>query len=67
MAVPRQMARLCSWEDEARAVGYFDDGYAASQMYKQEWEAAEGDRIAARARTAVDAIEPLRTGTESTP
>ena len=64
MAVPRQMATLCSWEEEARAVGYFDDGYAASQMYKQEWEAADGDRIAARARTAVDAIEPLRTNSD---
>jgi len=60
LAVPRQMDALAAWEEAARGIGYFDDGYAASQMYKQEWEDAEGDRIAARARTAVAAIEPLR-------
>ena len=64
LAVPRQMETLCSWEEQARSVGYFDDGYAASQFYKQEWESAAGDRVSARARTAVETIEPLRTATE---
>lgn len=64
LAVPRQMETLAGWEESARAVGYFDDGYAASQMYKQDWESVEGDRVATRAHAAVDAIEPLRMGTE---
>jgi hypothetical protein len=61
LAVPRLMDTLRAWDEQARSVGYFDGGYAASQMYKQEWEAADGDRIADRARAAVAAIEPLRT------
>jgi len=64
LAMPRQMRTLCEWEQDARAVGYFDDGYAASQLYKQEWEAAGGETVSVRARAAVDAIEPLRTGTD---
>jgi hypothetical protein len=61
LALPRQMAVLAGWQEKYRAVGYFDDGYAASQLWKQDWEAAGGDRVTARARAAVDAIEPLRT------
>ncbi|QDU20699.1 hypothetical protein [Urbifossiella limnaea] len=61
VALPRQMAVLASWQEKYRAVGYFDEGYAASQLWKQDWEAAGGDRVAARARAAVEAIEPLRT------
>ena len=61
VALPRQMAVLAGWQEKYRTVGYFDDGYAASQMWKQDWEAADGDRVAARARAAVEAIEPLRT------
>lgn len=60
LAVPRQMDTLAAWEEAARGIGYFDDGYAASQMYKQEWEESGGERIAERARAAVAAIEPLR-------
>ncbi len=62
LAVPRQMAVLAGWQEKYRAVGYFDEGYAASQMWKQDWEAADGDRVVARARAAVEQIEPLRAG-----
>jgi hypothetical protein len=61
LSVPRQMDVLAGWQERARTVGYFDDDYASSQFWKQEWEAANGDRIAERARAAVSAIEPLRT------
>ena len=47
--VPRQMETLDAWQERARNVGYFDEGYQASQMWKAEWEAANGDRVAARA------------------
>ena len=30
--------RLEQWEQQARSVGYFDEGYAASQLWKADWE-----------------------------
>jgi hypothetical protein len=60
LALPRQMEILETWQERARYVGYFDDDYQASQMWKADWEAVNGDRIAARARVAVEMLEPLR-------
>ncbi len=60
LAVPRQMEILEGWQQRALFVGYFDEGYQASQMWKQDWEAADGDRVAERARAAVEMLEPLR-------
>ncbi|OWK38082.1 hypothetical protein [Fimbriiglobus ruber] len=62
LALPRQVETLQRWNRKAQAVGYFDEEYPASQMWKAEWEAARGDELAARARRALDALEPLRTG-----
>ena len=61
LAVPRQMDALAAWQERARGVGYFDDEYQASQLWKQDWEAVDGDRVAERARAAVQLLEPLRT------
>ena len=44
----------------ARYVGYFDEDYQASQMWKTDWEAVHGDQVAVRARAAVEMLEPLR-------
>jgi hypothetical protein len=60
LAVPRQMEVLEVWQREALNVGYFDEGYQASQMWKADWEAANGTRTAARAHAAVEMLEPLR-------
>lgn len=60
LAVPRQLEVLAGWQQRAVHVGYFDEDYSASQMWKQEWEAAGGDAVAARARAAVESLEPLR-------
>jgi hypothetical protein len=60
LAVPRQMEVLEAWQQRALGVGYFDEGYQASQMWKADWEAANGDQVAARARAAVEMLEPLR-------
>lgn len=60
LAVPRQMEVLEAWQREALNVGYFDEGYQASQMWKADWEAANGTRTAARAHAAVEMLEPLR-------
>jgi hypothetical protein len=60
LAMPRQMEILEGWQERARFVGYFDEDYAASQLWKTEWEAVNGDRVAVRARAAVEMLEPLR-------
>jgi hypothetical protein len=62
LAVPRQLETLQRWDRQARAVGYFDEGYEASQVWKAEWEAAGGDELTARARRLLEQLEPLRTG-----
>lgn len=60
LAVPRQMEVLEGWQQRARNVGYFDEGYQASQLWKADWEAVNGDRVAARAHATVEMLEPLR-------
>lgn len=67
LAVPRQMETLADWQQRARSVGYFDDDYQASQLWKQDWEAAGGDVVAGRARAAVEMLEPLRGPTQKQP
>jgi hypothetical protein len=62
LAVLHSADRLQQWERRARTVGYFDDGYAASQMWKSEWEHWSGDTLHARAQAVIRALEPLRTG-----
>jgi hypothetical protein len=66
LAVPRQMEILEEWQRRAVYVGYFDEGYQASQMWKKEWEAANGDRVAVRARQAFEMLEPLRGSSSGT-
>lgn len=51
--------RLRTWDREARAVGYFDDGYAAAQLGKADWEARDGDDLAARADALRRELDPL--------
>ena len=60
LALPRQLAQLQEWDRAARRVGYFDDDYAASQLWKADWEAARGDEAAAKARRLMEQLDPLR-------
>lgn len=60
LAVPRTVGFLADWTRHYRGVGYFDEGYPAAQYWKEEWDARGGDRLAERARTVLDAVEPLR-------
>ena len=60
LALPRQMGLLAEWQERALTVGFFDEGYQASQMWKAEWESLNGDQVAARARAVVEMVEPLR-------
>lgn len=60
LALVRQIDTLNQWEQQARSVGYFDEGYAASQLWKSDWETAGGETLSTTARRLLDAIEPLR-------
>ena len=51
--------RLRAWDREARTVGYFDDGYAAAQLAKADWEARAGDELADRADALRRELDPL--------
>lgn len=49
----RTLDRLQTWDRRARGIGYFDEGYAASQLLKADWEQVQGDRLIVRARAIV--------------
>ena len=51
--------RLRGWERQARSVGYFDEGYAAAQLWKSDWERAGGDDLRDRARSLLREADPL--------
>jgi hypothetical protein len=60
LALLRQMPRLQSWERRARTVGYFDEGYQASQLWKADWEQYDGDVLHDRAAMIVRQLDPMR-------
>jgi hypothetical protein len=57
--LPRQVDRLRHWEEEARAIGYLDEGYAAAQFWKSEWERWQGEALHARAQAVIRQLDPL--------
>ena len=59
LALVRIAERLDRWQQRARGVGYFDEGYAASQLWKADWERRDGDAVVSRARALVRQIDPL--------
>ncbi len=58
----RQMRVLQNWDREARAVGYFDEEYQASQLWKRDWESHNGTELCQRAARLLEQAEPLRAG-----
>lgn len=48
------------WDRQARSVGYFDEEYATSQMWKLDWEALDGDRTVSEAQRLLATLDPLR-------
>src|SRR5205807_1103010 len=54
-----QLERLRRWSQQARAVSYFDETYAASQLWKADWEQYQGDALWARAQRILREVEPL--------
>jgi hypothetical protein len=59
LALPKVLQRLEQWQRRARGVGYLDEGYAASQLWKADWERLNGDEMAARAAALAQQVEPL--------
>jgi hypothetical protein len=55
----RQINRFKRWEQQARGVGYIDDGYAAAQLWKQDWERYQGDLLHARSEALVRDMDPI--------
>ncbi len=55
----RGLERLQDWQQQARAVGYFDEGYAAAQLWKADWETFDGDTTCDVARGIVRRWDPL--------
>jgi hypothetical protein len=62
LAFLRSFDRLRAWERRARGVGYFDEGYAASQLWKAEWGAHAGDTLCEQAAAIGRAVDPLGSG-----
>jgi hypothetical protein len=60
LAFLHQLDRLRHWERAARADGYFDEGYARSQLWLADWESYDGDALHARAQAVVRELDPLR-------
>jgi hypothetical protein len=53
LAVVRQLERLRQWQQAARNVGYFEETYAAAQMWKSEWERWDGEELVKRAEAVM--------------
>ena len=57
--------RLADWTARARAIGYLDEGYAAAQLWKSDWERYRGDESTRIAQDILREIEPLKQGSAS--
>jgi hypothetical protein len=57
----RSLERMASWTSRAQRTGYFDEGYAASQLWLADWERWHGDACLARAREIIRQLDPLKT------
>ncbi|HKI38722.1 MAG TPA: hypothetical protein VKA46_43135, partial [Gemmataceae bacterium] len=57
----RSLERMAVWTSRARGTGYFDEGYAASQLWLADWEHCDGDARLARAREIIRHLDPLKT------
>jgi hypothetical protein len=56
----RSLERTADWTARARRTGYFDEGYAASQLWLADWERCDGDARLARAREIIRHLDPLK-------
>ena len=60
LAFLQSLSRLQQWEQSARSVSYYDDGYAASQLWKSDWETADGTALCAAAAEVIRCTLPFQ-------
>jgi hypothetical protein len=53
------VVQLGRWQAAARGIGYFDEGYAAAQLWKADWEAYHGDALSSAAAAALAETQGL--------
>lgn len=51
--------RLADWQQQAINIGFYDEGYRASQFWKSEWDAMNGEQVCRRARQLIQSVTPL--------
>ncbi len=56
----RSLERMAEWTARAHRTGYFDEGYAAGQLWLADWERYDGEARLARARDIVRHLDPLK-------
>jgi hypothetical protein len=59
LAFVSQTDRFKRWEQQARVVGYVDEGYTAAQLWKQDWEHYRGDVLHARSQALLQELDPM--------
>jgi hypothetical protein len=63
LALFRGLERLQEHHRHARSIGFHDEGYQASQLWKSDWERLHGDAICHQAAELVRYNVPLQVGT----
>lgn len=58
----REMQRMDQWNRQAQATAFFDEGYAASQLWKSDWEQLGGDRLCALSQSRLQNLDPMHLG-----
>jgi hypothetical protein len=56
----RRLETLEAWQRHARGVSFLDEDYAASQLWKSDWDEFQGDQVVRRAHAIVHALDPLQ-------
>ena len=59
--LPRVLQQLGQWECRARGIGYLDEGYAAAQLFKSDWEAAGASAALTVAERLLRELQPVIT------
>lgn len=57
--------KLHEWNQQAQGVGFYDEDYQASQLWKSEWERLDGDRLVRASRKIIHDVDPVRTVAET--
>jgi hypothetical protein len=65
MSFLRMLERLHQWQRRARSIGYFDEGYNASQLWLADWERVQGDQLMARVQAIRHQLDPMTQGDRS--